>query len=238
MDINKYNIEGYNLLYDFESNLKLYIYFQMDKVYGEDWFKLKSATIHDKCEGRMKQKIKYLSSGTQEFSLISFSFFSEIRSIIQDNWDKVFFDHFSNVNARKDVCKTTTIQKLFEIEVIRNTLSHAQPISEDNLKLLELNIKFFKAYIPKYDDETFKEVSSPNKKNYDEQLFQIQSLVSNDKQIDMKLIANISNLKIKSQLEIFSKLPRTRDSKNSPEYCELKNNILGQLKTLLGEDHV
>lgn len=234
----EFNLNGYTELFIFENNLKIYLDKKMKLHYGLDWLKNYYPDDYSKCEFMRNQRINYLSNSTQNISLVSFLYFKRLREIIENEWGKIFYNDFKNVNLSKNKCQQTVILKLFEIEILRNTLSHSQPISEFNFSQLMVNIRFFKEYIPEYNEDLFGKNKVEDVILSRDQLQNLKDLVLNDNQITLGLIKYVENPMLRSEIISLSKMPRTRNIKASLEYCELKRNILEELNNLLGDVNV
>lgn len=234
----EFNIKGYTELFTFENNLKNYLRTKMETKYGSNWLKSKYFEYYEECENKSRQRIEYLSNHNHNISLISYLYLGQVRDIIKKEWESLFYVDFKNVNSYSNWCKNIVNQKLFEVEVLRNTLSHAQPISKQNYDQLAVNINFFKQYIKQYDDKLFMDKKSNDEGLLLEKLNEVKELIVKNKPIDQRLLVFITQPHLKNNIIELSMMPHTRDIKNSPKYCEIKQLIISELNEIIGEYNV
>lgn len=209
------NIKCYNIIFIFENNLREFIKLELEKRYGENWFNKLNGEIQKEAKSNKDKLIKYLSPNKINENILSFLFLSHLRRIIRENWPDPFFNFFKNANKDVEKCKDKISDKLFEIEVIRNLLSHAHLLDEPLLTQLKANINFFRNYIPSYNDKLFLDdtilIEVELKAVYSEVIHLIEQM----KNVPQKMLNHIKriDLELAKQIEIYNKFPKTRDKR-------------------------
>ncbi|NVO99001.1 hypothetical protein HWA77_02115 [Photobacterium damselae subsp. damselae] len=132
-----YYYEALNILFRFENFLRVIVYIQLKKNKGKNWVDVKinpNENIKQAYKKRSSQTKKYGYLGQVVYSPMMYLNSGELTYILNDdtNW-KCFKNIFM---ADKNII----VNKLNEINAVRNNFAHFRPLKEDDINLLKQNI--------------------------------------------------------------------------------------------------
>ncbi|MCR9506763.1 MULTISPECIES: Swt1 family HEPN domain-containing protein [Vibrio] len=135
--IHIHSYEALNILFRFENSLRVFVYSILKKHKGANWANTninKEETIFSAYKQRSAQYKKYGYLGITVSSPMLFLNSGELVYILENEgtW-KQFSPYFS-------ADRMVIVNKLLEINAIRNSFAHFRPVTEDDVTLLKQNI--------------------------------------------------------------------------------------------------
>jgi hypothetical protein len=121
----------YPIYYVLENSLRVVIKRVLDAKHGAEWWnKRVPKEVADKVSDRKNKEAKQPWHGKRGQHEIFYTDFPHLQAIVQKNWGD-----FSNIFPARD----WVTLKLGELEHPRNVLAHHNPVSENDLKRIELH---------------------------------------------------------------------------------------------------
>ncbi|NOH77900.1 hypothetical protein F0247_23060 [Vibrio crassostreae] len=136
--------ETANILFRFENAFRVLVYTVLKKQYGNEWSNIKvnqDKTVNQVYKERLALNNKHGYLGQPVSSPMLFLNSGELTYILDSEKSWAFFRQYFKAD------RSVIVNKLHEINSIRNSFAHFRPINEDDLTLLKLNIShvFFNA---------------------------------------------------------------------------------------------
>lgn len=129
--------EAVNILFRFENAFRVLVYTVLKKQYGNEWSNIKvnqDKTLNQVYKERLALNNKHGYLGQSVSSPMLFLNSGELTYILDSEKSWAFFRTYFKAD------RSVIVNKLHEINSIRNSFAHFRPISEDDLTLLKLNI--------------------------------------------------------------------------------------------------
>ena len=226
-----YNIKALKMIFVFENNLRRFIKLNLQNQFGENWESRLHDRILEHCRNQQEKTIKYLTNQELDDNILNHSFFSHLKMTISHFWNDVFLEKFSDIGRNDKECKTKVENKLFEIEVVRNLLSHSNLIDSNLITQLEANINFFKTYIPNYDENIYDINQNEKVINAQNIIDQILKQVRSKKNVEEKLISSSGiDDELTKLINRYNDIPKTRDKLSLVEEYIYKNKLIEKIK--------
>ncbi|GMM76321.1 MULTISPECIES: hypothetical protein [Vibrio] len=135
--IHIHSYEALNILFRFENSLRVFVYSILKKYKGANWANTninEDETISSAYKKRFTQSKKYGYLGNTVSSPMLFLNSGELVYILENEstWQQ-FSPYFS-------ADRMVIVNKLLEINAIRNSFAHFRPVTEDDVTLLKQNI--------------------------------------------------------------------------------------------------
>jgi hypothetical protein len=237
MELFTNNLAAYRELFIFENNLRVFIQSQMNNKYGPQWFNKVKRDIQSEFDNQKKQLISYLSSTKMIDSPLNYLFMSHLKTIINDEWNNIFYVFFKDVDPNSGICLNKVKNKLFEIEVIRNFLAHNHLIDDNHLIQLNANVNFFKKYMSSYNEHIYEAKTGLEYQNIIVIVKNIIKSVDKMENIEeecLSIIKNTIDNDLYNALKQYNALPKTRDKKDEIRQHLKLTNIKQKLSFLKG----
>lgn len=164
--------EAYNILFRFENSLRVLVYSVLKRHKGPDWVNTlvnDSETINSVCKQRIAQNKKYGYLGQNNSSPMLYLNTGELIYILDDeNLWQCFNRYFS-------ADRSVIVNKLLEINTVRNSFAHFRPVTDQDIGLLKQNISHVFHQACSYFDDLYS-IIEPVPSNCEEAWF--KSLVA------------------------------------------------------------
>jgi len=124
---------AYQILYDLETTLRVFIQKQLERVSSNWWRERVPHDVQERAERRKRQnETQWPWHEDRNLSLIHYVDFADYAKIItkRNNWNEVFKHFFKHRDA--------IAVKLRELEPIRNAIAHSRELTTAQLRKLEL----------------------------------------------------------------------------------------------------
>ncbi|MGH8067571.1 MAG: Swt1 family HEPN domain-containing protein [Candidatus Entotheonellia bacterium] len=121
-------LDAFDILFNLETKLRIFIHTIMTERFGHSWYKQR--VPGELCKDWQKKRIIALSKKEKEYPLLWYADFTDYIKIIEQNhnWNDVFRPVFQ---TKIDI--QTSFQRLFPIRIC---IAHQRPITKEDFLLL------------------------------------------------------------------------------------------------------
>ncbi len=129
------NLQAYRILFELENEIRNFVVSGLYAKYKERWLDcIPESDGWNQAKGRHARRRKDAWTRHQVYPLLSYSFFSDLKELIEENWS-IFGAHFQP--------RQKFLVYFDKLEELRNDIAHNRPLSHSNLSELESIRKAF-----------------------------------------------------------------------------------------------
>lgn len=169
MEINRINLEAYNLLFNLENYLRFHIHKKLIEKSGLNYFdknkyiSKKRTSENDLYEEAMKryEKEKKLKIPNVEVPLIYYLDFIDLSFIIEKEWS-IFKKYFPG-----EINYTNIKNKLYDISIIRNRIAHNRIIRKVDYNYIEI---VYDIFLRNFDEKCIENIVPFKEGEFDKKL--------------------------------------------------------------------